>query len=949
MKVSKLILNIVFLLVLQAVRADIPGDLRINEIQVIGSHNSYKRAIEPVLLKEMQKVYPAVAGLEYAHIDIPDQLELGLRNLEVDVYADSQGGRYANPKGLTQARGQSPYNTDGVMDRPGFKVLHSPDYDFRTGTPTLEILLGQLREWSNANPEHTPVFITLETKDSTSASPNRPGAEILTPETFDRLDNEIATFLGRDKLITPDMVRGEHATLNEAATNGGWPTVREAQGKFLFILDDRGAKRDMYVAEHPSLRGRVLFVNADPETPEAATLIRNNSRDVEIPALVRAGYLIRTRADADTRQARANDYTTFVAAAASGAQIITTDYYRPSEFFDSPYVVHFADGGYERENPLFAKPASRVTVAENDRVNGGDRTSVSGHVRNSAGEPVIAEIQLHSGREYSPYRYSAIRVFPTDRDGRFYFLIPRGHEGTEFRLIVTKGSEYEFVEVPFGVEAQHNTTVDVNIARITDDLTRKGWWGGDAHQHSVVPYGSDGYEPYNEVALQNVASGNSWGSLSEHRHFNSTESFVGEVKTLRTDFAGNGGKFFPLEGYEWTSSDRDAQGHMNVFGHGKEMLLSSTFAPETDTEKRNAEHARRILTFQGAGAFVQANHPAGGRLRFMREVGFDRAWFVDAWEIWNDGDRRIPLRPWEEAENPAAFERWFEALNMGIRMVGTATTDAHNIDFPAKRYGDGGTIATFGATVSDTLNPDGSLKEPSGDSSDNRSDDAEAAQMAAFTIAYLQNGHSHGDIRTYVHLPRDINEADLLTGLRNGQSFMTNGPLLFASLNGQEPDARYGHEAVVGPDGKATLSIDLLSNRNVEMLYVIADGELMCKIPVNADRYRGELTLDLTGKRWVMVDVWGDRLTRAYTNPIFLATDRNREALAAKAELVRLVKSAMTANPSVELVGVSSGEQPTEIVRLRRILDAVVRPILFNPNATPKEVDRAITDLTAAM
>jgi hypothetical protein len=67
---------------------------------------------------------------------------------------------------------------------------------------------------------------------------------------------------------------------------------------------------------------------------------------------VRQGYLIRTRADSDTRQARANDTSDMNAAFASGAQIVTTDYYKKSEFFDSPYIVRFPGGGYVRPNPV---------------------------------------------------------------------------------------------------------------------------------------------------------------------------------------------------------------------------------------------------------------------------------------------------------------------------------------------------------------------------------------------------------------------------------------------------------------------------------------------------------------------------------------------------------------------------------------------------------------------
>jgi hypothetical protein len=101
------------------------------------------------------------------------------------------------------------------------------------------------------------------------------------------------------------------------------------------------------------LKGRLLFANAEPGTAEAAIVIRNNPKKDDIPALVKKGYIVRTRADSDTREARINDRSVFDAACQSGAQIITTDYYRKSEHFSSDYIISFDAGKYFRLNPLF--------------------------------------------------------------------------------------------------------------------------------------------------------------------------------------------------------------------------------------------------------------------------------------------------------------------------------------------------------------------------------------------------------------------------------------------------------------------------------------------------------------------------------------------------------------------------------------------------------------------
>ena len=332
------------------------NEIPINKIQVIGSHNSYKQAIDPALFRFFaERDSAASSRIDYEHISFAAQLDLGLRNLEIDTYSDSLGGKYAHPMGLDWVKAQAPYDVNGEMKAPGFKVFHIQDLDFRSSALTLKDALQQLRKWSDAHPEHSIVFITLEAKDEATRIPGTSAPEKFSQHTFDELDATIRKNLGLNHLLTPDAVRGKYKTLEDAALHQNWPKVKDTQGKFAFILDAQGEKRATYIKDHPALKGRVLFANAEAGTPEAAMMIRNNPKDPMIPELVKKGYIIRTRADADTQQARTNDYSDFEAAKASGAQIITTDYYQKSTHFKSDYKVSFEDGGYIRMNPLFLK------------------------------------------------------------------------------------------------------------------------------------------------------------------------------------------------------------------------------------------------------------------------------------------------------------------------------------------------------------------------------------------------------------------------------------------------------------------------------------------------------------------------------------------------------------------------------------------------------------------
>ena len=72
----------------------------------------------------------------------------------------------------------------------------------------------------------------------------------------------------------------------------------------------------------------------------------------EIAEALDRGLMVRTRADADTVEARAGDLSRRDAAFASGAQFVSTDYYLPSRHFHTDYVVALPERGSIRCNPV---------------------------------------------------------------------------------------------------------------------------------------------------------------------------------------------------------------------------------------------------------------------------------------------------------------------------------------------------------------------------------------------------------------------------------------------------------------------------------------------------------------------------------------------------------------------------------------------------------------------
>lgn len=358
--VLALLAAVMFCIAAAGVSGPTSDHARMDQIQVLGSHNSYKQAIDPSLLSLLKKNGDQrLEGLEYSHIAIEKQLDLGLRALEIDVVYDPEGGRYAHPRGVAAVAENHlppgpPYDPDGVMNKPGLKVMHIPDMDFRSNAYTFQQELALLKAWSNAHPHHLPIPITMNAKDDGSKRPDFIPLLKFDKAAFDAWDAEILTGFGREKLITPDDVRGKYSTLEAAVLAHAWPTLASARGKFLFVLDETGQKLDTYVEGHPSLRGRIMFTNSTEGHPEAAFRIVNEAkRDTSyIQYLVRSGYYVRTRADSDTIEARKGDYSSWQAALISGAQVISTDYYQPDPAFGTGYHVQLPGGQPGRWNPL---------------------------------------------------------------------------------------------------------------------------------------------------------------------------------------------------------------------------------------------------------------------------------------------------------------------------------------------------------------------------------------------------------------------------------------------------------------------------------------------------------------------------------------------------------------------------------------------------------------------
>ncbi len=289
---------------------DYPLDdvLRVNHLQAVGTHNSY----------HVQPASDAVPDWNYTHAPLDEQLDIGVRQFELDIYRN----------GLS------------------FDVFHAPLVDDVSTCPELGGCLGTLKAWSDTHPAHHPLLVMIEPKD---AFPEDDPADF-----YDLLEGEILAVWPRDRIVAPGDVQGDAESV-AAGVAEGWPTLGETRGAAIFTLLDGNRHQEWYTHGRTSLDGRLMFANASPDDPFAGVILMDGpvGNEDAIADVVSRGIVVRTRADAGPDDRDPDDRTRRDAALASGAHAMSTDFPEPSA---DGYSFSIPDGTPSRCNPVTAPP-----------------------------------------------------------------------------------------------------------------------------------------------------------------------------------------------------------------------------------------------------------------------------------------------------------------------------------------------------------------------------------------------------------------------------------------------------------------------------------------------------------------------------------------------------------------------------------------------------------------
>jgi hypothetical protein len=330
-------------------QSDFSDSIRLNDIRFIASHNSYKKRPDPKVLGFLTKFKKRLGEdmdpkrMDYGHLTLTEQFtDYHVRGIELDVYYDPKGGKFRKRRLNFFIAGLKQRTKDSVLRQPGFKLLHIADIDYETHYLTFTDALSEIKTWSDAHPDHTPLFINIEPKGDSPGDYSSflrfigfRKALKFDSCAYDALDEEIwSIFTDKQQVLRPADLKGTYTTIGERLRSERWPLLNQCLGKVIFIVDgDRGGRYQAFLEKGED---RPMFVYSEPDSETTAFVKRNDpiGQEEAIKALSEL-YIVRTRTDVETIQARNNDYRMFNSAIESQAQILSTDFYKADERFST--------------------------------------------------------------------------------------------------------------------------------------------------------------------------------------------------------------------------------------------------------------------------------------------------------------------------------------------------------------------------------------------------------------------------------------------------------------------------------------------------------------------------------------------------------------------------------------------------------------------------------------
>lgn len=461
---------------------------------------------------------------------------------------------------------------------------------------------------------------------------------------------------------------------------------------------------------------------------------------------------------------------------------------------------------------------------------------VRGKVLSDNGDMLVAGI-LVIDQDNNAYRTT------TNAYGGYNLQLAPG----QYTLIFNKGIEFSTKTVEVSVESLKIYYLqDVRLSQLNDSYA-DGWIAGDCHQHTNY---SDGADTIDSAAVANASSGLYWGFLTDHNVSRGCAEWRETSVNVYTQTDGEKRIFIGFDGVENTTEF----GHFNTLGTG--MTFDKYEIGFTEAERASAQkkdYAREKIIYiaqqsQRQGALAQMNHPYSstnmGAMNFLSEDDFEAITAFDTIEIWNGyftvPDSRFDTKNGENQNNSAKL-LWYAALN---------------------QMKDGGKFiaATGGTDNHDSTGPADSVKRA-------------YIGQETYTLSEYYNlcrymGKYCGNPTTYVHVDaEDLCLETVQDALKNGRSFISNGPILDCNIDG----AVYG-DTVSAADGTVTVSCDIFCRDGLTQVRIVKNGETVKTVDFTelTTQYNGEITVEVAPADWILIEALGDWGVYAISNPFLI-------------------------------------------------------------------------------
>ncbi len=483
------------------------------------------------------------------------------------------------------------------------------------------------------------------------------------------------------------------------------------------------------------------------------------------------------------------------------------------------------------------------------------------------GEPLLAEIKIFSYiREEEKLWNTPILSIDineikraisfqrriTNSNGQLTMYLPKG----KYEVVVTKGSEYELKKIVIDI-LDSEQEINISLRRFID-LTKRNYYAGDLHHHSVYSsplYGGTDFviDNVKEVKQSMLAAGLSFGALSDHHNILNHA----EWKEMKSE------NFTPIISKEISTSN----GHVLALGVEEDIIYRYPTKEERCDEYLRGEFIRITDQIKSLHGLPQLNHPRDAQVATSFNPEYtDLIDIFETIEIWNGAYPFEFFTPNEEA-----FHLWLSLLEEGRYIPGTTGSDTHDINCYIL-------LSNLDKAIDFIDNVKKSYDLFS----------KEVKQMADIffdlvmaalptLIRWYRYNLSSGGVKTYLHLPEgELSKEAILNQLRIGTSFLTNGPILIPTIKGKGPG-----ESVQLSSKKLEFDIEILSNRKIKYLYLWksrTDYERI-KLPEKQKNeegfydYSDSFHIDNCEKSFIVFMVKDDCSCMAVTNPIFIKED----------------------------------------------------------------------------